>query len=42
VEHGDEQVIKFADTVTDVHARTGSPAALAAAVRAIQLVSRPG
>ncbi len=30
VEHGDEHVIKFADTAADVHARTGNPAALAA------------
>jgi hypothetical protein len=41
VGHGDEHVIKFADTAVDVHARTGSRAALAAAARAVQLVARP-
>ncbi|MBO0816040.1 MAG: hypothetical protein J2P30_12985, partial [Actinobacteria bacterium] len=41
VDHGDEHVIKFADTAADVYARTGSTDALAAAVRATQLVSRP-
>lgn len=40
VEHGDEHVIKFADTAADVHARTGNPDALAAAVRAAQLIGR--
>jgi hypothetical protein len=40
VEHGDEHVIKFADTATDVYGRTGNPAALAAAIRATQLVDR--
>jgi hypothetical protein len=40
VRHGDEHVIKFADTAVDVHARTGNPAALAAAIRAVDLVSR--
>jgi hypothetical protein len=40
VEHGDEHVIKFADTAVDVHARTGNQAALAAAIRAVQLVPR--
>jgi hypothetical protein len=34
-------VIKFADTAADVYARTGNADALAAAVRATQLVSRP-
>jgi hypothetical protein len=38
VEHGDEHVIKFADTAADVHARTGRAAALAAAIRAAELV----
>jgi hypothetical protein len=38
VDHGDEHVIKFADTAVDVHARTGSPAVLAAAIRAVELV----
>jgi len=41
VEHGDEHVIKFADTAADVYARTGNPAALAAAVRAAELIPRP-
>jgi hypothetical protein len=40
VEHGDEHVIKFADTAADVYARTGDTAALAAAVRATQLIGR--
>ena len=31
-------MIKFADTAVDVHARTGRPAALAAAIRAAELV----
>ena len=39
VEHGDEHVIKFADTATDVYARTGDTGALAAAIRATQLVA---
>lgn len=38
VEHGDEHVIKFADTAVDVFARTGNPDALAAALRAMQLI----
>jgi len=33
-------VIKFADAATDVYARTGNPAALAAAIRATQLIGR--
>jgi hypothetical protein len=41
VAHGDEHVIKFADTAAEVHARTGDPAALAAAVHAAGLVPRP-
>jgi hypothetical protein len=40
VEHGDEHVIKLADTAADVYARTGNADALAAAVRATQLISR--
>jgi hypothetical protein len=40
VEHGDEHVIKFADTAMDVFARTGDPDALAAAVRATHLIDR--
>jgi hypothetical protein len=38
VEHGDEHVIKFADTAADVYARTGNPDALAAAIRATHLI----
>ena len=38
VDHGDEHVIKFADTAADVYARTSRPAALAAAIRAAELV----
>lgn len=38
VEHGDEHVIKFADTAADVYARTTDPAALAASVRAVELI----
>jgi Questin oxidase-like len=40
VEHGDEHVIKFADTAADVFARTGDSRALAAAVRATHLIER--
>jgi hypothetical protein len=40
VGHGDEHVIKFADTAAEVHARTGDPAALAAAVYATDLIPR--
>jgi hypothetical protein len=38
--NGDEHVIKFTDTAADVFARTGNPDALAAAVRAAQLIDR--
>jgi hypothetical protein len=38
VEHGDEHVIKFADTAADVYVRTGNSDALAAAIRATQLI----
>ncbi|HEX4724913.1 MAG TPA: hypothetical protein VH333_20520 [Pseudonocardiaceae bacterium] len=37
--HGDEHVIKFADTAADVFARTGEPDALAAAVRVSTLIA---
>jgi hypothetical protein len=37
-EHGDEHVIKFADTAVDVFARTGNPEAIAAALRAMVLI----
>jgi hypothetical protein len=40
VEHGDEHVIKFADTAADVYARTGNPSALQAAIRATHLIGR--
>jgi hypothetical protein len=40
VEHGDEHVIKFADTAADVYVRTGNVDALAAAARATQLIGR--
>jgi hypothetical protein len=40
VEHGDEHVIKFADTATEVYARTANRDALAAAIRAAQLIGR--
>jgi hypothetical protein len=40
VEHGDEHVIKFADTAADVYARTGNSDALAAAIRATKLIAR--
>jgi hypothetical protein len=40
VEHGDEHVIKFADTAADVYARTRNADALAAAIRATQLIDR--
>jgi hypothetical protein len=38
--HSDEHVIKFADTAADVYGRTGDTEALAAAVRASQLIAR--
>jgi hypothetical protein len=38
VEHGDEHVIKFTDTAIEVFARTGNPDAIAAAIRAAQLI----
>ncbi len=38
VEHGDEHVIKLADTCLDVHERTGAPDALTAAIRATELI----
>ena len=38
VEHGDEHVIKFADTAVEVFARTGDPDAIAAALRAADLI----
>jgi hypothetical protein len=40
VDHGDEHVIKFADTAADAYARTGNADALAAAFRAADLIER--
>jgi hypothetical protein len=40
VDHGDEHVIKFADTAADVYARTSNTDTLAAALRATQLIGR--
>jgi hypothetical protein len=40
VDHGDEHVIKFADSAADAYVRTGNPAALAAAARAADLIER--
>jgi hypothetical protein len=42
VEHGDEHVIKFADTAADVYARTGDRGALASAMVAAELTPVPG
>ncbi len=38
--HGDEHVIKFADTAVDVYRRTGDPDSLAAALHVGQLIGR--
>jgi hypothetical protein len=38
VAHGDEHVIKFTDTAVEVFARTGNPDAIAAALRAAELI----
>jgi Questin oxidase-like len=40
VDHGDEHVIKFADTAIDVLGRTGDQRAIAAAQRAMDLIER--
>jgi hypothetical protein len=40
VEHGDEHVIKFADTAIEVFARTGNSVAIAAARHAMDLIAR--
>jgi hypothetical protein len=40
--HGDEHVIKFSDTAVEVFDRTGHPDALAAAVRAGELIAPRG
>jgi hypothetical protein len=39
-EHGDEHVIKFADTAVDAFARTGDVEVIAAAARAMDLIGR--
>jgi hypothetical protein len=41
VRHQDEHVIKLADTCLDVHQRTGHPDALAAVIRATELINEP-
>ncbi|MGH3150769.1 MAG: hypothetical protein ACRDOB_08570, partial [Streptosporangiaceae bacterium] len=41
VGHGDEHVIKFTDTAAEVYTRTGSVGALAAALRAGELIPGP-
>jgi hypothetical protein len=38
VEHGGVHVIKFADTAVEVFARTGHPDAIAAVLRALELI----
>lgn len=40
VRHGDEHVVKFADTALEVHERTGNADALRAAVRGTTLIGR--
>jgi hypothetical protein len=40
-QHGDEHVIKFADTAVEVHRRTANPGALAAALHSTELIARP-
>lgn len=40
VDHGDEHVIKFADTAVDVFERTGDQVALAAASRCVEMITR--
>jgi hypothetical protein len=39
--HGDEHVIKLTDTAVEVYARTADPDALAAALRAAELIEQP-
>jgi hypothetical protein len=38
VRHGDEHAIKLADTALEVHAWTGDPLAVVAALRALELI----
>jgi hypothetical protein len=40
-QHGDEHVIKFADTAVEAYGRTASPDTLAAALRATELIGEP-
>jgi hypothetical protein len=40
VDHGDEHVIKFADTALDTYQRTGNPSALTAASYAAEIIPR--
>ncbi|MEV4759688.1 hypothetical protein AB0J86_31960 [Micromonospora sp. NPDC049559] len=40
-EHGDEHVLKFADTAVDAYDRSGDPELLAATLHAGQLIGRP-
>lgn len=40
-EHGDEHVLKFADTAVESYDRTGNPELLAAALHAGELIDRP-
>jgi hypothetical protein len=39
--HGDEHVIKFADTAVDAYTHSGDPDLLAATIRAAELIARP-
>jgi len=39
VRHGDEHVIKLADTCLEVYGRTGDPDALSAAIHATELIA---
>ena len=40
-EHGDEHVLKFADTAVEAYDRTGDPDLLAATVHATEMIARP-
>jgi hypothetical protein len=41
VAHGDEHVIKFADTAIDVYRRCGNPNVLSAAIHAMKTIAKP-
>jgi hypothetical protein len=41
VAHGDEHAINFVDTAADLYERPGNPAAIAASVRAVELIPPP-